>query len=1039
MPVPWEMERRGFGEGAVRPGSRFRLRVEVREAGRLYALLRWGTDGTSRTAWLSPPEGTEGVLDPERVSPGTHHIPGFVPEEALEASVLILTSREPIRRPETKDLERVAGSAEPWRGLVELAGRMGGEPALVELFPPDPRAELERVLEGGDPLALRSFVDFRPEGAAAVTASLLEEGLAEGGGSSEAFAKAERVARAWKEVRDSGILLDRVEWYRALARSPDALRARRDLDRSIRRDLAVHDQNIGIARGRRSTAEAVTFFASRAREYRERGDVWGEIESGLRRAWNEPSGGRRSAAFREAAELSRAFAYPRGEGLALFGLGFDASSRNPTTLAEIRALYSASARILRSIRLEEALGVAANNLGHQCNKEGAVGEAFGHLEEAVRTLHKIGSRRDEAIARQNLGRAFEIAGRPKEAVDLFGDSEGTLRTLRENSPDPERIVEIYEARGAARAARALVQVRSLDRASDSAQRAISLAMALPEPEQEALSWARLALAEIEMLRGSFTEAASLAEAAANSSPGFAWRTGEALLGRGHALQRLGRYTDAADAFAKARERIEGVVGDGSVSADVLLAIAGLQEEQGRIKEAYTTLEQWLRYARALLDSQGLSAERRGSLRERLRPGFVAGVRLSLALERERQGDPDAPDAASLAFRFLETARSRSLARLARRAVSEESPPGAVLADLERALGGGARFLEYLHGEKTSYVLVAGARRQTVHDLGVPGAVLKERASDLRRAITEGFPIEEVERAGRAAWDVFLSPVAEEVASSNLLVVSHDPGARPFPFEALVPPKEGEVMGGPPFLLRAAAVAYVPSAAVLVEIYDRAHAHDRAEPSLPFLALGDPGSCVDLPDARNEVEGIARLFPGAEVKIGTDADESFAKSGRLSEFRVVHFAAHALLDEEPALALARSLGEDGTLTASEAASLPALGADLLALSTCGPDGAISEGTPWEAGLPAAFLSNGAASVLSPLWPVTDAATARLMVRFYEGIARGIPRAEALREARLALLNGEVPRPSEHAPGPPKPSDEWSHPLHWAGFVLEGSPR
>jgi CHAT domain-containing protein len=1029
------MERRGFGEGAVRPGSRFRLRVEVREAGRLYALLRWGTAGTSMTAWLSPPEGTEEVLDPERVSPGTHHIPGFVPEEAVEASVLILTSREPIRRPETKDLERVAESAEPWRGLVELAGRIGGEPALVELFPPDPRAELERVLEGGETLALRSFVDFRPEGAAAVTASLLEEGLAEGGGNPEAFAKAERVARAWKEVRDSGILLDRVEWYRALARSPEALRTRRDLDRSIRRDLAVHDQNIGIARGTRSTAEAVTFFASRAREYRERGDVWGEIESGLRRAWNEPSGGRRSAAFREAAELSRAFAYPRGEGLALFGLGFDASSRNPTSLPEIRALYTASARILRTIRLEEALGVAANNLGHQCNKEGCVGEAFGHLEEAVRTLRKIGSKRDEAIARQNLGRAFEIVGQPKEAVGQFEDSELTLRGLRENSSDPERIVQIYEARAAARAARALVQVRSLDRALDTARRAIVLARALPEPEQEALSWARLALAEIEMRRGSFVEAERLAREASESAPGFAWRTGEALLGRGYALRSLGRYTDAAETFAVARERLEGLVGDGSLSADVLLAIAGLQEEQGRIEEACTTLQQWLRYARAMLDSQGLSAERRRTLRERLRPGFVAGVRLAVA--RARQGDPDA---ASLAFRFFETARPHSLARLAGRAVSEESPPGAVLADLERALGGGARFLEYLHGEKTSYVLVASARGQTVHDLGVPGAVLEERASDLRRAITDGFPMEEVERAGRAAWDVFLSPVAEEVESSNLLVVSHDPGARPFPFEALVPPREGEVMGGPPFLLRAAAIAYVPSAAVLVEIYDRAHAHDRPEPSRPFLALGDPASCLDLPDARAEVEGIARLFPaGAEVLIGALANEGFVKSGSLSEFRVVHFAAHAYLREEPALALARSLGEDGTLTASEAASLPALGAELLALSTCGPDGGISEGTPWEAGLPAAFLSNGAASVLSPLWPVTDAATARLMVRFYEGIARGIPRAEALREARLALLDGEVSRPSERAPGPSKPSDEWSHPRHWAAFVLEGSPR
>ncbi|HKB16615.1 MAG TPA: hypothetical protein VKF62_11150, partial [Planctomycetota bacterium] len=181
----------------------------MRAEARIYALLRWVTAGTSRTAWLSPPEESERVQDPERVHPGTHHIPGFVPEEAVEASALLLASREPIRDPDAKDLERVAESAEPWRGLAQLADRLGGEPALVELFPPDPRAELERIFEGRDPLALRSFVDFHPEGAAAVTANLLEEGLAEGGGDPGAFDKAERVARAWKEVRDSGILLDR--------------------------------------------------------------------------------------------------------------------------------------------------------------------------------------------------------------------------------------------------------------------------------------------------------------------------------------------------------------------------------------------------------------------------------------------------------------------------------------------------------------------------------------------------------------------------------------------------------------------------------------------------------------------------------------------------------------------------------------------------------------------------------------------------------------------------------------------------------------
>jgi CHAT domain-containing protein len=61
-----------------------------------------------------------------------------------------------------------------------------------------------------------------------------------------------------------------------------------------------------------------------------------------------------------------------------------------------------------------------------------------------------------------------------------------------------------------------------------------------------------------------------------------------------------------------------------------------------------------------------------------------------------------------------------------------------------------------------------------------------------------------------------------------------------------------------------------------------------------------------------------------------------------------------------------------------------------------------------------------SVVASLWQINDKATAELMARFYDEIARGRAPAAALREAQLALSRD--PR--------------WSHPYYWAAFTLYG---
>ena len=108
-----------------------------------------------------------------------------------------------------------------------------------------------------------------------------------------------------------------------------------------------------------------------------------------------------------------------------------------------------------------------------------------------------------------------------------------------------------------------------------------------------------------------------------------------------------------------------------------------------------------------------------------------------------------------------------------------------------------------------------------------------------------------------------------------------------------------------------------------------------------------------------------------------------------------------------------------------------------------------------GLQRALHVAGAKAVVSSLWKVDDAATEALMGEFYRNLwVRRLPRAEALRQAQLAFVRGEVrgrgeavaaltgaaaavggPRGVVRPHVPPDPRA----PAYWAAFIPAGDWR
>ncbi len=233
----------------------------------------------------------------------------------------------------------------------------------------------------------------------------------------------------------------------------------------------------------------------------------------------------------------------------------------------------------------------------------------------------------------------------------------------------------------------------------------------------------------------------------------------------------------------------------------------------------------------------------------------------------------------------------------------------------------------------------------------------------------------------------------------------------------------------------------------------------------------------LPGARREVQAIAPLFDRKDVFLGSDASEQLLADlhthGRLSQFSVIHLAAHGRMDDLAPMNSRLLLSQDrlpdptkisaldqpyfdGTLTAGEVMSTWKLNAELVVLSACQSGlGRSSGGEGFIGFAQAMFLAGGRSLVLS-LWEVDDRATALLMTRFYQnwlgkrdGLAQPMPKAEALGEAKQWLrgltseaVEAELSRIARGIPrakrGQPVVGHPFEHPHYWAGFILMGDP-
>lgn len=151
----------------------------------------------------------------------------------------------------------------------------------------------------------------------------------------------------------------------------------------------------------------------------------------------------------------------------------------------------------------------------------------------------------------------------------------------------------------------------------------------------------------------------------------------------------------------------------------------------------------------------------------------------------------------------------------------------------------------------------------------------------------------------------------------------------------------------------------------------------------------------LPASAIEARTIGAMFDSNNVEVltGFDASRNSLLGRDLMNYRVIHFATHAVADAEaPQLSALQLSGFDpqgnsrpGEVFAGDLLSHPS-NAELLVLSAC--DTALGAQSAGEGllGLRYAAHAGGARFVVASLWPVVDSVGAGLTTRMYEGMVR-----------------------------------------------------
>ena len=463
-----------------------------------------------------------------------------------------------------------------------------------------------------------------------------------------------------------------------------------------------------------------------------------------------------------------------------------------------------------------------------------------------------------------------------------------------------------------------------------------------------------------------------------------------------------------------------------------LALAGLDLAKGRPAEARRRiyglaprdLSPWVRAQAAALEGEAWLAEGRAPAarealdralgladdwRARLEhgPGSVDGEWLGLhtvvlaARARVESGD------ALAAAQILEHHQSRSL-----RDQGSVSPVDIVRLAAQAEAG----LLTFGVGSDEGLVIyVSPAGTAVAERLPVGRRALATAVRRLREACLEENKARIQSLADELSRTLLPAPIASGLGrapkGSRLIVLAHGP-VESLPLGIL------PLAGGP--LDAHLALSVLPGIPGEHEV--RSYVNGEA----PWTFIGAPNdhSLAHLPEAEQELAGLAARYPGATLATGDDC-RARALLHALATGHSIHVATHLVRDERcaderlagEALALAHG---DRLCAAEISLRAPGPATPLAVLTACSSGGGRFLDGEGLFGVARALLETGVERLSVTLWPVRDGAARRFAESLHDGLEAGLDPSRAAWQARAKLREAGAPA------------------RDWAAFRIMGHP-
>ncbi|MBD2042917.1 CHAT domain-containing tetratricopeptide repeat protein [Microcoleus sp. FACHB-672] len=704
--------------------------------------------------------------------------------------------------------------------------------------------------------------------------------------------------------------------------------------------------------------------------------------------------------------------------------------------------YTQALAIYREVNDKSGIPLTLNNIGLVYANSGKYDLALDYYKQALPLWQEVGNRRRQATTLNNIGFVYANTEQLPKALESYNQALPLWREAADRRGEASTLNNI-----------GFVYASSSDhtQALNYYNQALPLRRALSDRPKEALTLYRLAQSQRQL--GNLNQAKTEIEAAIEI------------------IEDLRTKVDSQDLrtsfFASKQDYYEFYI-------DLLMQLHKTNPNQGYDAAALQVSER--ARARSLLEiltqagaeiRQGVDPqllERESSLQQQLATLEERRVQMLAGQHKKEQTGAINTQISTLLAEYRQV-QSEIRAKSPRYAALTQPQPLTLSEIQTQVLDENTVLLEYSLGTDRSYLWAVTPTSISSYEL--PGREeIEDAARNFRDAVT--VPSMRIRRqktveSAAALSQIILAPVADQLADKRLLIVS-DGALQYIPFAALPVNKNVAKAGTSqaselvPLVVKHELVN-LPSASTIGILRREIAGRNAASKTLAVLAdpvfakndervknvsLTEPVkgekaaqefefNLKRLPFTKEEAEEILKLVPASQKTraFGFAASRDIATSPELSEYRMVHFATHGILNSmKPELSgLVLSMvdkqgkPQDGFLRLSEIFNLN-LPAELVVLSAC--ETGLGQQIRGEGlvGLTRGFMYAGAARVVVSLWSVDDAATSDLMVNFYQGmLKKGLAPAAALRAAQIEMWQKQ----------------EWEAPFYWAGFTVQGEWR